>query len=46
MLKQLKVIMRITLSLCLILILGACSVGSDEQDKSTDQEMEESLHLV
>jgi len=39
MLQQLKAIMRITLALCLILLLGACSAGSDEQDKSTDKEI-------
>lgn len=30
--------MRITISLCLILILGACSTGSDEQEKPIDKE--------
>ena len=41
MLQPLNAIMRITLSLCLILILGACSAGSAEQDKSTEKEIEE-----
>lgn len=38
MLQQLKAFMRITISLCLILILGACSTGSDEQEKPIDKE--------
>ena len=41
MVQQLKAKMKITLLLCLILVLGACTTGSDEQEKSTEQEIKE-----
>ncbi|QNK89158.1 ABC transporter substrate-binding protein [Sporosarcina sp. resist] len=37
MFQQLKAVMGKSLLLCLILILGACSTGSDDQDQSTDK---------
>ena len=37
--QQVKAIIRITLALCLILILGACSTESNEPDKSTEKEV-------
>lgn len=41
MVQQLKAKMKITLLLCLILVLGACTTGSNEQEKSTEQEIKE-----
>jgi len=41
MVQQLKAMMKITLLLCLILVLGACSTGSEEQDKATEQAKKE-----
>ncbi|MFJ7935657.1 ABC transporter substrate-binding protein [Sporosarcina sp. NPDC096371] len=37
--QHFKTLLRITVSLCLILILGACSNGSDEPAKPTKQEV-------